>query len=87
MRKWGRGGAALAARRPAFLGIWIDGKSLSAVHQRREGLVDEEAEDCVNQALAEGEGQIEDDQALQQAVGRGQDGLVHPDDGLDEAYR
>ena len=53
------------------------------VQQGREGLVDEEAEGHIDHALAEGEGHVEDQQALPQAVRRGQDGLVHPHDGLE----
>ena len=41
------------------------------VQQGREGLVDQEAEDHVQHSLKEGEGHIEDGQALDEAVGGG----------------
>lgn len=48
-----------------------------------EGLVDQEAQGGVDEALDQGEGGVEHDQAFQQTVDRGTDGLVHPQDGVD----
>ena len=45
------------------------------VQQGREGLVDQEAEDSVQHSLEEGEGHIEDGQALDKAV-RGGENIV-----------
>lgn len=45
------------------------------VQQGREGLVDQEAEDYVQHSLEEGEGHIEDGQALDEAV-RGGENIV-----------
>ena len=52
------------------------------VQQGREGLVDQEAEDHIQHSLEEGEGHIEDGQALDEAVGGGENGLIHADDGV-----
>ena len=48
----------------------------------RQGLIDNHAEHGVQQTLDQREGQVEDDEALHEAVGRGQDGLIHAEDGL-----
>ena len=48
----------------------------------RERLIDQHADQGIQQALDQSEGHIEDDQALDQAVGRGQDGLIHTQDGF-----
>ena len=48
----------------------------------RERLIDQHADQGIQQALDQSEGHIEDDQALDQAVGRGQDSLIHAQDGL-----
>lgn len=55
---------------------------LSAMQNRRQGLINKEAEHRIQQALKKGERQIEGQQAGQQAVHAGIDSLVHPDDGL-----
>ena len=52
------------------------------VQQGREGLVDQEAEDHVQHSLEEGEGHIEDGQALDEAVRGGENSLIHTDDGV-----
>ena len=48
----------------------------------RERLIDQHAEQGIQQALDQSEGHIEDDQALDKAVGRGQNGLIHAQDGF-----
>ena len=48
----------------------------------RQGLIDDHAEHGVQQTLDQREGQVEDDEALYEAVGRGQDGLIHAEDGF-----
>ena len=52
------------------------------VQQGREGLVDQEAEDHIQHSLEEGEGHIEDGQALDEAVRGGENSLIHTDDGV-----
>ena len=52
------------------------------VQQGREGLVDQEAKNHVQHSLEEGEGHIEDGQALDEAVGGGENSLIHADDGV-----
>ena len=52
------------------------------MQQGRERLVNQEAEGYIQHSLEEGEGHIKGDKALQQAVGRGTDGLVHSDNGV-----
>ena len=52
------------------------------MQQGGEGLVDEEAQAYVDHALAEGEGHVEDEKALPEAVRRWEDGLVHAYDGI-----
>lgn len=47
------------------------------VQQGREGLVDQEAEDHVQHSLEEGEGHIEDGQALDEAVGGGENIVLY----------
>ena len=56
--------------------------SLPAMQNGRERLIDQHADQGIQQALDQSEGHIEDDQALDQAVGRGQDGLIHAEDGF-----
>ena len=48
----------------------------------RERLIDQHADQGIQQALDQSEGHIEDDQALDKAVGRGQDSLIHAQDGF-----
>ena len=48
-----------------------------------EGLVDQEAQQGGEQALEQGEGGVEDNQALQKAVDAGADRLIHGDDLVD----
>ena len=48
----------------------------------RQRLIDHHAEHCIQQALDQREGHVEDDEALDEAVCRGQDGLVHAEDGF-----
>ena len=48
----------------------------------RQRLIDDHAEHGVQQTLDQREGQVEDDEALYEAVGRGQDGLIHAEDGF-----
>ena len=47
------------------------------VQQGREGLVDQEAEDHIQHSLEEGEGHIEDGQALDEAVGGGENIVLY----------
>ena len=54
----------------------------AAVEDRGQGLVDEEAQHRVQEALEDGEGHIEGHQAVQKAVSGGPDGLIHGDDGV-----
>ena len=55
---------------------------LSAVQDRRQRLVDQEAERRVQQPLKEGKRQVKGQQAGQKSVHAGVDGLIHPYDGL-----
>ena len=48
----------------------------------RQGLIDQQAQHGVQQALDQREGHIKDHKALDQAVGRGQDSLIHPQNGF-----
>ena len=57
-------------------------KVLAAVQDGRQRLVDQHAEHGIQQALDQREGHVEDDQALDQAVSRRQDGLIHAEDGF-----
>ena len=56
--------------------------SLPAMQDRRERLIDQHADQGIQQALDQSEGHIEDDQALDKAVCRGQDRLIHAQDGF-----
>ena len=51
------------------------------VQQGREGLVDQEAKNHVQHSLEEGEGHIEDGQALDEAVGGGENRTVADSEG------
>ena len=55
---------------------------LSAVQDRRQRLVDQEAERRVQQPLKEGKRQVKGQQTGQKSVHAGVDGLIHADDGL-----
>ncbi len=61
---------------------------ISAVQQRRQGLINEEAQSRVQQTLGQGEGDIEHQQAVKQSILRGhmghtaQNRLVHPHNGV-----
>ena len=48
----------------------------------RQGLIDQQAQHGVQQTLDQREGHIKDHKALDQAVGRGQDSLIHPQNGF-----
>ena len=52
------------------------------MQQGRERLVNQEAKGYIQHSLEEGEGHIKGDKALQQAVGRGTDGLIHSNNGV-----
>ena len=56
---------------------------IGAVKNGGEGFVDQEAQGGGQQALKQGEGSIEDNQALQQAVDTRANGLIHGDDFID----
>ena len=57
--------------------------SLSPVQHAGQRLVNQEAERRVQQTFKQGKREVEGDQAGQQAVHAGVDGLVHTDDGLE----
>ena len=60
----------------------MENKLLSAVQDGRQGLIDQQAQYGVQQTLDQREGHVEDDEALDEAVCRRQDGLIHAEDGF-----
>ena len=60
----------------------MENKLRSTVQEGRQRLVDQHAQHCIQQALDQREGHIEDDKALDEAVCRRQDGLIHAEDGF-----
>ena len=55
---------------------------LAAVQDGRQGLIDQQAQYGVQQTLDQREGHVKDHKALDQAVGRGQNGLIHSQNGF-----